>query len=130
MNLFGRPEVNAVHLVDDVPQQIARLHAVGDAGKHVGDHAPRVVVVIERERAEVGEQSGPAATVGPQCFIMPDKRQQLWPGNAVILRGPIAPAVRRFNCGTILLPAKLGFLFPLLFDVVEELQEHDPGKQR
>jgi hypothetical protein len=130
VDFFGGGEVDAVDLVEDVPQQVARLHAVADAGEDAGDHVAAVVAVGALQAAEVGEQPRAIAAVGPGRFLVVDERGQLLAGDGVVPGRPIPPAVGRLDGGAELLPAQLGFLLPNLFHVVQELEEHHPGEHR
>nr|WP_293188977.1 hypothetical protein [Ottowia sp.] len=63
-------------------------------------------------------------------MLLPDEGQQFVAGDAVLARGPVAPAVRRFDDGLAGLAVEFGFLRVLEFQIVEELEEHHPGEQR
>ena len=59
VNFFGRREVDAVDLVDDVAQQIAAFHAVLHAFEHLGNHlAPGVPLALLGQPAQIFEQAG------------------------------------------------------------------------
>ena len=62
--------------------------------------------------------------------FLPDEVQQFVSGDAVFARGPVAPAVGRFDDGLVALAVECGFLFVLEFKIVEELEKHHPGEQR
>ena len=125
-----RGEVDAVDLVDDVAQQVAALHAVVDALEDGGDHvAP--VAAVRALQSGAGRRTGPGPrAVGPDRFVVVDERDQLVAGDAVLLRRPIAPAVRRLDGGAEVSPLSVRLLLAQLLQVVEELEEHDPGEHR
>ena len=58
------------------------------------------------------------------------KADQFVAGDAVCLRRPVAPAVRRLERGPKRLAGQLALPARDLLHVVQELQEHDPGEHR
>ncbi len=73
-------EINAIHLVDHLPQQLARPHVVVGAFKHPAHHlGPIGVGALQGHLLEVGEQ-----------FIV-DELQQGLAGDALFIGGPAAP---------------------------------------
>ena len=121
-------EVDAVDLVDHIPQQIAADHAVDDAAEDPGDDVPAVAAVRALEVAQIGEQAGALGPIRAHGFVLVDEGDEFIPGDAVLLGGPIPPAIGRFNGGPETLPGHDCFHLPLLLHVVQELQEHDPGE--
>ena len=130
VQLVAGGEVDAVELVDDVAQQVAADHAVLHAAKHRGDDIAPIVAVGAGERAQVAEQPRALLAVRQRAFLLVDEGQQFVAGDAVGLGGPIAPAVRRLDGRLELLPGEPGLPLALEFQVIEELQEHDPGEHR
>ena len=122
--------MDAGNLVDHVAQQIATLHAVIDAAEHRGDHVAAVVAVGTGKRAQIGEEAGPSLAVGPGGFVLVDEGQEFVAGDALWVGGPVTPAVGRLDGGPELLAGKRCLLFPLQFQVIQELEKHDPGEQR
>ena len=130
-HLLLRQEVDAVHLVDHVAQQVAGDHVVRDAGEHGRDHlAPPAVSVAAAKPAQVGEQPRSLLAVREHGLFLVDERQEFRAGDAVFLGRPVAPAVRLVDGGAVLLAAQFRPRFLDLFHVVQELQEHDPGEHR
>ena len=82
------------------------------------------------KRAQIGEQARPALPVGRACLVLVDEGEQLVAGDAVVVGGPVAPAVGRLDRRPELLARELGLVLALLFHVVQELEEHDPGEHR
>jgi hypothetical protein len=130
MQLVAGSEMDAVEFVDDVAHQVAADHAVLHTSKHRGNHIPAVVAVRVGERAQVTEQARALLAVRQGAFLLVDEGQQFVPGDAVGLSGPIAPAVGRLDGGLELLSSKLRLALALKLQVIEELQEHDPGEHR
>ena len=123
-------EVDGVHLVDHVAQQVAALHAVVHAAEDGGDDVAALVAVARGELAQVGEESRPMRTVAAQRDFVVDEVQQVVAGEAVLHRRPVAPAVGRLDGGAEAGAGEHGFVFALAFQVVQEFQEHHPGQQR
>ena len=121
--------MDAVHLVDDVAQQVAALHAVVDAAEDGGDHVAAVVAVGAGELAQVGEEARTTGAVGPGALVLIDEGEQLVAGDAVGPRRPVAPAVGRFDGRPEQAPREGRLLLALPLQVVQELEEHDPGEQ-
>jgi hypothetical protein len=131
VDLVGRGEVDAVDLVDHVAEEVAAGHAVDDAGEDGRDDQPAAPGPVAAVKgAEVGEQAAALRAVGAGAFLVVDERQQLRPGDAVLLGGPVAPAVRRLDRRPHAFLAELGPRGLDLLHVVEELEEHDPGEHR
>ena len=64
VDLLGRVEPDAVHQVDHVAQQVAALHAVGEAPEHGRHHVAAVApAVVAAQAAQVGEQSWAGSAV-------------------------------------------------------------------
>ena len=57
VHLFAGGEVDAADFVDDVAQEVAGLHAVGDPLEHVGDDILPRLTGLGLESAQVGEQT-------------------------------------------------------------------------
>ena len=96
--------------------------------KHVGDHvAPAVAVAGLGGTA--GRRTDPAPVCRPAARLrLVDERDQFVAGDAVLLCGPVAPAIRGLDGGAVFLAAELRLGLLALLQVVEELQEHDPGE--
>ena len=122
-------EVNLVHFVDHIAQEVAVDHAVDGALENLGDHIA-AVAVRALERAQIGKQPRAPLPVRAHGLLLVDERDQLRPGDAIRLRRPVAPAIRRLDGGAELLARELRLLLADLLHVVEELQEHDPGEHR
>ena len=71
-----------------------------------------------------------AFAVGPSGFLVVDKSEEFIAGDALRIGDPIAPAVGRFDPGLEFSPGELGVLLALKFQVIDELQEHDPSEHR
>ena len=130
-HLLLRQEVDAVHLVDHVAQQVPGDHVVRDTGEHGRDHlAPPAVAIAAAKSAQVGEQPRTLLSVREHGLFLVDERQKFRAGDAVFLGCPVAPSIRLVNGGSVLLAAQLRPRFLDLFHVVQELQKHDPGEHR
>src|SRR5208283_2724026 len=126
--VLGR-EVNPVHLVDHIPQQIPVYHPVNGALENAGDHvAP--VAIDALERTQIGEESNAARTVRAGCLILIDEGYELRAGDPFVLCCPITPAIRRLDAWTESFAGEIRLLLPNLFHVVQELEEHNPGEHR
>lgn len=123
-------EMNARDLVDHIAQQVADLHPVVHDLEDGGNHVAAVVAARVRQRAQVAEQPRPALPVRPRGFLGVDEGKQLVARDPVRLRRPIAPAIRLLHRRLELLPGQLRLLLALDFEVVEELEKHDPRQQR
>lgn len=120
--------MNAVDLVDDVAEQVAIVHSVDRAPKHGRDDVAPVATLGSAQRAQVRKESCALRAVGTAALLLIDERDQLVASDAVFLRGPILPAVRRLERGLELLAGELHFLLAYRLHVVEELEEHHPGQ--
>jgi hypothetical protein len=58
------------------------------------------------------------------------KARQLVASDALLVGGPVTPAVGWLEGGPELLAGECHLLFPLDLKVIQEFQEHDPGQQR
>ena len=127
-------EVDAVELVDDIAQEVAADHAVLHPAKDRGDDIAARVSGASRvgtgEGAQVAEQAGALLPVGQGTFLLVDEGEEFIAGDTVGLGGPVAPAVGRLDGGLEFLRGELGLALALEFQVIEELQEHDPGEHR
>ena len=130
VELVAGGEMDAGDLVDDVAQEVAADHAVLDALEDRGDDVAAVVAVGTSEGAQILEQAGAALAVGADGFIVVDEADEVLAGDAVGLGGPIAPAIGRLDGGLELIAGELGCGLALDFEIVEELEEHDPGQHR
>ena len=110
VDLVAAGEVDVVDLVDHVAQQIAVDHPVDRAFEDRGDHVAPVAAVGALQAAQIGEEAGAFGAVGPDGFFVVHEGDQFVAGDAVGFRGPVAPAVGRFERGTKALAAHLGFL--------------------
>ena len=124
-------EVDAVHLVDDVAQQIAGDHAVDDALEDRGDdrRAGRRAVGRPAGRADRRTGPGPCVPSGRVASSWLMKAISSGAGDAVLVGGPVPPAVGRLDGRPVLLAGRSlasALLDPL--HVVQELEEHDPGE--
>ena len=136
VQLIAGGEMDAVEFVDDIAQQITANHAVLHTFEHGGDDITPVVTVGTGKRAQVTEQARPAlgfAVNWPlwhHSFLVVDEGEQFIAGDAIGLSGPISPAIGWFDSGLELFRGELGLALALNFQVIEELQEHDPGEHR
>lgn len=73
-------------------------------------------------RPALGFRCWPSASSGQRKFLVVDESEQFVAGDAVGPRGPITPAVRRFDAGLELSPGELGLALALNFQVVQKLQ--------
>src|SRR5439155_19280211 len=80
--------------------------------------------------AQVGEKTGTPRAIRTGAFFGIDEGQKFVAGNAIGAGGPIAPTVRWFNGRTEFLAGQFGLSLALEFQIVQELEEHDPGEQR
>ena len=122
--------MDACDLVDHVAEQVAALHPVVHATKDGRDHVAAIVSVRARETPQVREQAGTARSVGPRAFFVIDEGEQLIAGDALRIRGPVAPSIRRLDRRSKPLARELGLVLALAFKVVEELEKHHPGEHR
>jgi hypothetical protein len=130
VNLFATGEMNVADFVDHVAQQITVDHPVDRAFEHRGDNIAPVTAVGALQAAKIGEQAGAFLAVRSDCFFIVHEGYPLIACDSVVFCGPVAPAVRCFQCRMEALAAHLRFLLGHLFHVVEELEEHDPGEHR
>jgi hypothetical protein len=81
---------------------------------------------------QAGEQPGALAAVGPDRLVVVDEFDQFVAGDAVLLGGPIPPAIGRSDGRAVALAADGRPRFLDLLQVVEEFstKEHDPGEHR
>ena len=79
VELLARVEVDAVDLVDDVPQQIAVLHPILDAAEDGRDHVAPVAAVCALQAAEVGKEAGPSRAIWTHRFLIVDEGDELVP---------------------------------------------------
>src|SRR5207244_3856476 len=128
VQLLAAGEVNLVDLVDDVPQQVARVHPIDGALEDGGDHVAPVTLSRTLERTEVGKQPRTAGAAGTGSVVVVDEGDQVVAGDAVVVCGPVAPAVGRLDGGTVGLTAQRGLGLADALGVVQELEEHDPGE--
>ena len=110
VDLVAAGEMDAVDLVDDVAQQVAVDHPVDRAFEDRGDDVAPVAAVGALQAAQIGEQAGAFRAVGADGFFVVDEGDQFVAGDAVWLRSPVAPAVRRFEGRAKALAGHLGFL--------------------
>lgn len=130
MDFVRRIKVDAVHQVDDVAQQIAALHAVGQALEHGGDDVAALAAGVAAQAAQIGEQAGTVGAVGQGGVFIGQEGEQVWAGEAVERRCPIPPAIGRFDDAAVFPPGQFGALCFDALQVVQEFQEHDPGQHR
>ena len=106
-------------------------HAVLDAAKDVGDHVAAAVAVATLQGPQAGEQPCALLAVGPHRLVVVDELDEFVAGDAVLLCGPVSPAIGRLD-GRAVAFAGDGFALVSshLLQVVEELEEHDPGEHR
>ena len=128
VDFAGGGEVDAVDFVDDIAQEVAVDHAVDGAFEDGGDHVAPVATVRTLKAAEVGEEAGAFLAVGTAGFFVVHEGYQFVAGDAVGLRGPVAPAIGRFDGVTEAFAGELGVGLSDLFQIVQELEEHDPGE--
>ena len=81
--------------------------------EHGGDHVPPIVAVGAGQRAQIGEQTRPFLSIGPNGFVLVDEGEQLIAGDALRVGRPVAPAVGRLDGRPEFLPGKRRLLFPL-----------------
>jgi hypothetical protein len=130
VDFFAGAEMDTVNLVNDVAQQVAADHAVLNALEDVGHHlALAAFFAFAGQAAQINEQTLAATAIGTHCLFLTDEGQQFVAGDAILPCGPVAPAVRCFNYGLVRFAVEFGFLFVDSFEVVEKLEEHDPGEQ-
>ncbi len=130
MDFIRRIKVDAVHQVNDVAEQIAALHAVGQALEHGGDDVAALTAGVAAQAAQIGEQAGAVGIVGQGGPFVGQEGQQVGTGEAVGRGRPIPPSVGRFDDAAIRPPSQFGaFRFDAL-QVVQEFQEHDPRQHR
>ena len=130
VDFIRRIKVDAVHQVNDVAEQIAALHAVGQALEHGGDDVAALTAGVAAQAAQIGEQAGAVGIVGQGGPFVGQEGQQVGTGEAVGRGRPIPPSVGRFDAAAIRPPSQFGaFRFDAL-QVVQEFQEHDPRQHR
>ena len=94
------------------------------------DCATACFVGGKRPNTEVRQIPRMLLTIGQRAFLLIDEGEEFIAGDAVRLGRPIAPAVGRFDGGLELFRGELRLALTLKFQVIEELQEHDPSKHR
>jgi hypothetical protein len=122
--------VDAIDLVDDVPQQVAVDHAVDGALEHRGHHVPPIAAIGPLQIPQEREESRAGIVGAEQDFLVVDKRDEFVTRDPVRLRRPVPPPVGRLDRGPKPLARHQRFLLAHLLHVVQELQEHDPGEHR
>src|SRR3546814_8710864 len=122
--------MNARHLVDDVPQQIAALHAVIDAAKHRRNYVAAVVAVRAGKPPQISKKARSLLPVWTACLVLIDEGKKLIARNALRIGCPVAPTIRRLDCRAKLLTAELRLLLALLLKIIHEFMEHDPSEKR
>lgn len=130
MDFVRRIKVDAVDQADDVAEQIAALHAVGQPLEHGGDDIAAFAPGVAAQAAQVGEQAGAVGIVGQGGAFVGQEGEQVRTGEAVERGGPIPPAVGRFDDAAVFPPGQFGALRLDALQVVQEFQEHDPGQHR
>ena len=89
--------MDAVNLVDNVPQQVTRSHAVIDALENRGDHVATIIAVRTRQAPKIGEETIALSSVWPDRFVLIDKGKKFVPCDSVRLSCPVPPTIRIFN---------------------------------
>ena len=130
VDLVAAGEMDVANFVDHVAEQATVDHAVDGAFENGRDHVAPIATIGALQAAQVGKEARAFSSFGPHGFFVIHERDQLVAGYAFGFGGPVAPPVRRLQRGTKVLAAHLGFLFPNLFHVVQELQKHHPSEHR
>jgi hypothetical protein len=65
--------MDPVHLVDNVPQQVARSHSVIDPFENGGNHVAAKIAVRTRQTAKISEEAAALGSVWPERFVLVDK---------------------------------------------------------
>lgn len=98
MDLFGRVEVDAIDQVHHVAQKVTAFHSVGETLKNGRNHvAPLASAIVTAQAAQIGEQAGATAAVRSFSFVRDQERQEVRACDAVGVRRPVAPAIRRLD---------------------------------
>ena len=93
VDFVGRGEMDAVHFVDDVTQEVTADHAVDGAFEDGGDDVAAVAAVRTLQATQVGEKTEAFFAVWTTGFIVVHELDQLVAGDAIGLSGPIAPTI-------------------------------------
>jgi hypothetical protein len=105
VDLGRRAKVDGVDLVDDVPQEVAVDHPVHRSPEHGRDHvAPVATLRLSPQPPQVGEEPRPPLPIRPHGLLVVHERDQLVPGEARLVDGPVPPPVGRLDRGPVLLP--------------------------
>src|SRR5688572_22051366 len=121
--------MNASHLVDDVAEQVAAFPAVIDATKDSRNHVATVLAVWTGQTAQVGKQTWSTFSIWKGRFILIDEREQFIAGYALRVGSPVTPAIWRLDCRTKFLTRQLRLVLALNLQIIQKLEEHDPGKK-
>src|ERR1700730_3460031 len=119
--------MNAADLVNHVPQKVAALHAIIDAVEHSCDYVSPIVAVGACQLAQIGEEPRSFFTIRSNSFVLVDEGKQLVAGDALLVSGPVTPAIGWIDGSPELFAGECRLLFPLNLKVIQEFQEHDPG---
>lgn len=128
MDFVAGGKVDPVHLIDDITEEIPVDHAVDRAAKDRGDDVSAVATVRALQAPEIGEEARTFLAVRSDRFIVIHELDQFVAGDAVGLGGPIPPTIGRLDRRAEALAGELGVGFADLLQIVEKLEEHDPGE--
>ncbi len=115
-DLVLRLEVDPVHQVEHIPEQVAAQHAVVGLFEQLGDLQP---LIASREVAQ-----------GRQQVVIDKLDQVLASGALVGIRGPVTPAVGCRDDWLIGLVRHDGILLAPALQVIVAFQEQHPGELR
>src|SRR5436309_5014578 len=122
--------MNPSNLVDYISQQVAVNHSIDRAFENCRDYVTPIAAFAPCEAPQISEESGASCLVGQNSFFVVHERHQFVTSDTSGISSPIAPSVRWIDRTLELLPGERRLLFPLKFQVIEELQEHDPRQHR
>src|SRR4029453_19343973 len=77
----------------------------------------------------VRKEARTTGAIGPSALVLMDEREELVSRDAVRPRRPVGPPVGRLDRRPEQAPREGGLLLTLPLQVIQELEEHDPGEQ-
>src|SRR4030042_3941832 len=103
--------MNAVNLVDDVPEEVAADHAVCTPLKNSGNNIAAVASICTLKTSQIRKESWAFCPIGTHCLFIVNKSSQLVTSDAIFFCSPIPPSVRWFNSFPELLSCHSGLMF-------------------
>ena len=122
--------MNAVDLVDYIPQKVAADHAVDCTPEDCGDHISPVASVLALQAPKVSEEAWTFGSSGQCGAVLVDEGDERLSCDAILRGCPVPPAVGSGDGCPELLALQNRLLLPDHLHVVDELEEHHPDQHR